>query len=276
MKYEKEFIENLIENNKSQNTISAYVSDIKLLETYLSKGIELVTLKEIKDYINYLESESAKVQTINRRMASIKSYIKITSVFNTYNIDLSKLKKLQQSESFKDLLTFNETARMIKFAENEKDIRAVLIMKSLLLTGGRISEVLQLKVKDVGNNAITVKGKGGKYRQLLISKKLLKQIKEYLLVRKNNSDKLFTGQKGAINRQTVHTIIKKYAGKARIKLTKAHAHAFRHVYSQLLEDHGVKFSVIQQILGHTYKNVTLGYTQVGLSELIKTIDKINI
>ena len=121
----------------------------------------------------------------------------------------------------------------------------------MFLTGGRVSEVLQLKINKIDKNSITVKGKGGKYRQLLISKKLSKEIERYLEVRNNNSDFLLTGQRGAINRQTVHNTIKKYAGKARIKLTKAHAHAFRHLYTKILFSKNVPYTAIHQLIGHS-------------------------
>jgi integrase/recombinase XerD len=277
MKYETDFIENLKENDKAKNTIDSYISDIKLFETFTCKGIEETDIKEIKNYISYLECEGINPKTINRKIASIRAYINYINSNHNTKINISKLKQLKicNQDFLKDSLTIEETRRIIKYAEKEKDIRAVLIVKLLLLTGGRVSEVLQIRMDKLTKNSITVKGKGGKYRQLLISKKLSKEIERYLEIRSNNSDFLLTGQRGEINRQTVHNTIKKYAGKARIKLTKAHAHAFRHLYTKILFDKQVPYSGIQQLLGHTL-TVTELYGQLDKRELLKIINSIDI
>lgn len=278
MKFEKEFRENLIENDKAQNTIDSYVSDIKIFETFDIKGIEQVNIKDIKNYISYLESEGINPTTINRKIASIRAYINYINLNHGFNIKIEKLKQLKicKQDFLKESLSIQEAQRIIKYAEKENDIRAVLIVKLLLLTGGRVSEVLQLRIDKIDSNSITVKGKGGKYRNLLISKKLSKEIARYLEVRQDkNSDFLLTGQRGAINRQTVHNTIKKYAGKARIKLSKAHAHAFRHLYTKILFDKNVPYSGIQQLLGHTL-TVTDIYGQLDKKELLKIINSINI
>lgn len=277
MKFEAEFIENLVDDNKAENTISAYISDIKIFETFVRLCIENINHKELRNYINYLESNGTKPHSINRKIASIKSYVKYINEYHNFNINLSKVKliKICSQKILRDSLTIEETKRIIKQAEKENDIRAVCIIKTLLLTGGRVSEVLQIKLSHVNNDFVTVKGKGGKYRDLLISKKLSKQFQEYIKVRKNNSDKLFTGVKGAINRQTVHAIIKKYAGKSKIKLEKAHAHAFRHLYTKILFDKKVSYSGIQQLLGHNL-TVTEIYGQLNLKELKEIINNINI
>lgn len=281
MKYELEFKENLIENDKAKNTIDSYISDIKIFETFVCKSfvktIEEITTKDVKNYISYLEANEINPSSINRKIASIKSYINYLNVEQKYSIDLSKLKQIKicNQSIMQDSLTLEEAKRIIKYAKKENDIRAILIVKLLALTGGRISEVLQLKTSKVDDNSITVKGKGGKYRQLLISKKLSKEIKKYLEVRINNSDFLLTGTRGAINRQTVHTILKKYAGKARIKLSKVHAHSFRHLYTKVLFEKKVTYTAIQQLLGHTLTTTDI-YGQLDKKQLLKIVNSIDI
>lgn len=281
MKFENEFIENLIENDRAKNTIDSYISDIKIFETFvlnsIEKTIEEIEVKDIKNYISFLEANETSPSTINRKIASIRAYINYISAEKGIFIDISKLKQIKIcNQSFKkDSLSIEEAKRIIKYANKENDIRAILIVKLLVLTGGRVSEVLQLKIDKVNDNSVTVKGKGGKYRQLLISKKLSKEIKKYLEVRKNNSEYLLTGVRGAINRQTVNTILKKYAGKARIKLSKVHAHAFRHLYTKILFEKKISYTAVQQLLGHTLTTTDL-YGQLDKKELLKIVNSINI
>jgi integrase/recombinase XerD len=275
MKFENDFIENLIENDKSQNTIDSYISDIKIFEKDFNICIEKTNLINIKKYIIFLENKCMSPSTINRKLASIKVYINFINSHKGYSIDISKAKQVKvQDQSFlKDFLNISEVKRLIKFAKKVDDKRAIALIYTLLFTGGRVSEVLQLKVDDIDNNIILIKGKGNKYRNLLLPKKLNKVLKEY--VQDREKGKLFIGIRGPINRQTVHDILKKYAGKARIKLSKVHAHSFRHLYTKILFEKNVPYTAIQQLLGHTL-TVTEIYGQLDRKELLKIINSINI
>src|SRR3712207_1067227 len=88
-------------------------------------------------------------------------------------------------------------------------------------------------------------GKGGKYRDILIPKKLKNIWKDYMIVRKNNSDKLFTGREGGISRFTALNIVKKYGSMAKIKKDKVYNHAFRHLYCLNLVDRGISLDAIK-------------------------------
>ena len=146
----------------------------------------------------------------------------------------------------------------------------------MFYTGARVSEVLQIKASDINKDSITIKGKGNKYRELLIPKKLKTQWLKYMEVRNNTSEYLFTGTRGAINRQTVHNLIKLYTGKARgINKSIAHAHAFRHLYAQNLATLGVAPVVISQLLGHTL-NITGLYMQISKKDLLKVINQLDL
>ena len=139
-----------------------------------------------------------------------------------------------------------------------------------------LNEVLQIKASDINKDSITIKGKGNKYRELLIPKKLKVQWLKYMEVRNNTSEYLFTGTRGAINRQTVHNLIKLYTGKARgINKSIAHAHAFRHLYAQNLATLGVAPVVISQLLGHTL-NITGLYMQISKKDLLKVINQLDL
>lgn len=276
MKYIEDFIKLLQENDKSQNTIQSYVSDIGKFNTYSSNGIECTDKTELKGYISHLQGEGQKVSTINRKIASINSYVKYINEYQGTNIPQLKQLKKENQTFIDDMLTLGEVKRIIKQAEKHNDIRAVTIFYTLLLTGARVSELLQVKVKDIDKDSVTVKGKGSKYRELLIPKSLKKHLKRYGEIRNNESEFLFVGERGEINRQTVHNTIKHYTGQARgISKDKAHAHSFRHLYAQQLAKLGVEPVVISQLLGHSL-TVTGLYMQVSKKELLKTINKLDI
>ena len=174
------------------------------------------------------------------------------------------------------MLDNNDVIRIINASNKANDIRATTLFYTMFYTGARVSEVLQIKASDINKDSITIKGKGNKYRELLIPKKLKVQWLKYMEVRNNTSEYLFTGTRGAINRQTVHNLIKLYTGKARgINKSIAHAHAFRHLYAQNLATLGVAPVVISQLLGHTL-NITGLYMQISKKDLLKVINQLNL
>ena len=174
------------------------------------------------------------------------------------------------------MLDNNDVIRIINASNKNNDIRATTLFYTMFYTGARVSEVLQIKASDINKDSITIKGKGNKYRELLIPKKLKVQWLKYMEVRNNTSEYLFTGTRGAINRQTVHNLIKLYTGKARgINKSIAHAHAFRHLYAQNLATLGVAPVVISQLLGHTL-NITGLYMQISKKDLLKVINQLNL
>lgn len=277
MKFKMEYMNFLKIQDKSYNTILCYISDVSSFETDVGYCVESITPYKLRQYIKTLE-QRLNPRSVNRKISSIKSYVNFINKHHKFDIDLSNIKmvKICYQDFLESSLTLNETKRIIKHAEMNNDIRAVLIIKLLLLTGGRVSEVLQLKLSDLNSDTVSVKGKGSKYRKLLISKKLQKQINLYLSSRLPTDDTyLLTGIRGKLTRHTVHTIIKKYAGKARVKLSKAHSHSFRHLYTKLLFEKQVPYSAIQQLLGHNL-TVTDIYGQLDKKELLKIVNSILI
>ena len=144
-------------------------------------------------------------------------------------------------------------------------------------TGTRISEALQIKVNDINKDSIVICGKGKKYREILLPKRLKEQLKLYLSERDENKSKfLFVGQRGTVTRQTIYRDIKEYAGKARgIDKSKVTPHAFRHLYAKNLADLQVPPVVISQLLGHRL-TITGLYMQVSKKDLLKIINKLNL
>ena len=138
----------------------------------------------------------------------------------------------------------------------------------------RVSEMLQLTVEDVGRDTITINGKGSKRREVFMANKLQKILREYLKDRKSEEQALFVGQRGPINRQTVDSIIKEYAGYIRLKKTKAHAHNFRHLFCKMALENGLDISTVADLAGHTDLNTTRIYTRKTKKELLDAIESI--
>jgi integrase/recombinase XerD len=263
--------------SKSENTVSAYISDLKKLSEYFNKDFEEVTEEDIQKYINDLLNLKIKIKTINRKLVTIRKFIEFLNR-NEFNIQIQiKLIKVQEYEYLQEVLEYKDFERLVRAAENAKDNRAVAIFYCLYYTGLRISEMLNLNVSDLNDEIINIKGKGSKYRKLSIRDKLREYLKEYISERKHQeTDKLFINkiQNTPMTRQTVHNIIKWYAGKSKIKKKTAHAHNFRHLFALRLIESGAPIQDVQILLGHTNINTTTIYTKKTQKEIFNRLDKI--
>lgn len=223
-----------------------------------------------------MHDRELSIKTINRKLVSLHQYIEfLNDTRNSKIVVKVKQLKVEQQNFINDMLDIYSVRRIVRAAQQENDIRAVTMFFTLFYTGARVSEMLQIKLKDIGKDGIVIRGKGNKFREILIPKKLQEQWKIYEAFRVNKSEHLFSGIRGSISRQTVHNNIKYYTGQARgINKKIAHAHSFRHLYAQSLGKLGVNQVVIAQLLGHSL-NVTGTYMQVSKKELLDIINKLD-
>lgn len=268
----KEFSEFLLESDLAKNTIASYLTDI---ESFFKLTGGDISNENIRSYISKMQAKNLSIKTINRKLVSLKQYIIFLNEYHKANLIVRVRQLKQQRQNYlDDILTTNDFVSLVAAAEKNKDIRAKAIFYTLYYTGLRVSEMLQLEIADITESTVTIKGKGGKFREVFISKKLQQVLKEYLEVRLATADHaLFTGRRGSINRQTVDSIIKRYAGKIRLKKTKAHAHNFRHLFCKTALEKGLSIDTIADLAGHTDINTTRIYTRKSKKELLAAIDQ---
>jgi integrase/recombinase XerD len=275
MEYIDKFKQYLNDNYKSQKTIESYSSDVKQFICFTKKDINGLTTQDINKFKEQLKNKDFSIKTINRKLVSINQFIIYLNECEKFNIKVKiRQEKIAIQDFIDDMMEKNDVDRILRAAQRENDVRAKALIYTLFLTGARVSEMLQIKIHDINKDTIEVRGKGAKYRKLLIPKKLASVWNEYANVRYNNTEYLFSGERGPINRQTVHNTIKNYTGKARgIDKDKCHAHAFRHLYAKSLSDLGVNAVIISQLLGHKL-NITGIYIQKSKKDLLKIINKL--
>ena len=226
--------------------------------------------ESVEEYKNQL-MENYQIKTVNRKCNSLNAYLQFKDIKHHV-----KSEKIQEQTLIDDMITNSDISRMLRQVKKADDKRAEALILGLFYTGARVSELLQIKVKDINKDEIMIKGKGSKYRKILIPKKLNIALKDYANTQRlNTSEYLFTGERGAITRNTVLTILKRYAGLSRMKKDKVSPHAIRHLYTKNLVDGGVSYSAIKQLLGHEL-TVTDTYMKLSKKELLKIINSIKL
>lgn len=269
------FADDQIEEGRSSNTISAYRGDVLLFAE--SSGLpDTWTTKVVEEFKRKQLDQRTAVSTINRRIIAIRRFIKYLNEHGHTITAKCRTVKVQAQEFLKDVITAEDSEKIIKAAMEAKDYRTWAIIATLQKTGCRISELLQWRVGDIGKSRVQVVGKGNKVRTLLVPPSLESILTLYAGSRDEPNQPLFlspqTGR--AYTRQRVDQIIKKYAKKTRVKRDKAHAHGFRHQHGQRLKAMGLTAENIAAIDGHSSTRTTDIYTQMTERELIAKIDKL--
>lgn len=282
--YMDHFREYLHEEEKSKGTIDGYISDVKDFLKFIGKDVKKIKRTDINGYKDHLRERKLKTLSINRKLVGVKQFIEfLNDRFEMAITARIKQEKIQKQYSLKDdeMLTNDDCDRIIEAAEKAGDIRAKALLLTMFYSGMRISECLQLRIDHVqsGKRIIEdIKGKGGKYRDIYISDKLLTTLREYLRVRQqpfsSTTKSLFVGERGPITRQTAHNTMKKYAELAGIELSKAHVHNLRHRFGLNLADKGVPIQDIAKYMGHTSIEVTKIYLEKPQSYYASLIDQL--
>jgi integrase/recombinase XerD len=292
-----EFLDYLrYEKGNSENTLSSYKRDLNLFFAEIPKNFQSIEDEEIIEYVDKL-SKTVKRNTVLRKLASIKAFYKFCYV-NKYINDnpTESMKNLKREFKLPEVLKLSEIKDIIDAIPNTPEgVRDKVIIKILVATGARISEVLSLEIKDVENQDyefIRVLGKGSKYRLIPIYSQLEDEIKSYIendrkiIVKerkekesvkkdkKKNNEleyKLFLGTR----RENFWKRLKKYAENARIEKN-VYPHIFRHSVATMLINNGADIRIVQEILGHVNISTTEIYTHVGKRELKEIYNKVKI
>lgn len=174
-----DFEEALIANGKATKTLESYVGDIiAFLQWLESKGNSFTgNLKRfhITTYRNYLVQEGFEVNTINKKINSLQSfnqYLLNNNYTNEIAVDLKKdkVKVAAGSEHEVEIFTDTDVEKLLFYIQLEEvSSRDRLIILLLLYTGVRVSELVNINLKDIdilAMNLTVAWGKGGKRREV--------------------------------------------------------------------------------------------------------------
>ncbi|MFA5618918.1 MAG: site-specific tyrosine recombinase XerD [Weeksellaceae bacterium] len=272
-----------LEKNLSQNTIEAYIRDIRKLEDFSENTPLTIGRSDVNEFIYQYAGQNYSERSQARLISSLKSffaYLQWEEWRDDNPVELLESPKLPQklpnvlSEEEIDLLI-----AQIDLSRPEGE-RNRAILETLYGCGLRVSELTELKISDLFfmENFIRVTGKGNKQRLIPISNYTIKMINFYkdevrvhAAVQKGFEDHLFLNRRGRkLTRVMIFTIIRNLKEKAGIK-KKISPHTFRHSFATHLLKHGADLRSIQLMLGHESITTTEIYTHLDDSQLRDTI-----
>lgn len=236
-------------------TYTCIISDfIKYTEV---KSVQDLSILVIDNFIDSLSLKGYKPKTIKNKIVVIRSFVKFLYAKNLIDIrpEAIEIPKILETEA--NFLDIEEQIKLIRAAKNVRD--KALIM-TILSSGLRASEVLNLKDDDLYQRSLIVsKGKGGKPRVTFINSETEQVIRQYHHKRSIDSIYIFTNSFGhQLSRQYLSRMISETAMKAGIK-KKVSAHTLRHSFATNMLRRGARIEDVQPLMGHSNISTTRLY-----------------
>ncbi|SIS67967.1 integrase/recombinase XerD [Kaistella chaponensis] len=272
------------ERNFSENTLDAYLRDIKKLRDYAEFDLENtgpfeITYENIQEYLFQLSKKKFSERSQARWISSIKSFFKylVEDEFRADN-PTTLLEGPKLGLYLPDTLSFEDVNRIIAVINNDTDLgrRNHCMVEVLYGCGLRVSELIDLTISNINfkESYLKVEGKGDKSRFVPMASFTSKLIKDYIRdirskykINKKCEDILFLNSRGsAMSRVIVFIIIKELTEKAGIN-KKISPHTFRHSFATHLLQNGADLRYIQEMLGHSSITTTEIYTHLKNEEL---------
>lgn len=179
--------------------------------------------------------------------------------------------KLPEYMSENEIKDFLEAVENADFKNNTH--RNKLVIKIIIFTGIRVSEAINLKKKDFSEDGdlyiIRIRGKGNKYRIVMIKKHLIDEHLANLKTHYDNKEgNIFINSKGKpLTQAYISRIVEQILFKAGIRKAKNGAHMLRHTFATMLYQKQKDIVLVQEALGHASLNTSRIYTHFSNDKL---------
>jgi len=246
--------------------------------------------KTRKSYLFYVAEylDFSKKESIKNKNEAIEKFLlakqekgnssqTINLVLNAVKFLYREILKSKEKIDFKCVKKDKKLPIVLSRKEIEKIISQIANSKHRLMvstgyaSGLRVSEVINLKVKDLDLEELTVhlKSAKGKKDRITIFPKKLKVDFQNSIAGKNNNDYVFESNRGGkLTTFSLQKVFKQAVKKSGIK-KEATFHSLRHSFATHLLENGTDVRYVQELLGHANIRTTQIYTQVTNPKLKK-------
>ncbi len=271
-----------LEEGLSKNTLQAYRRDLTLFAQWL-QTTPLVAAQElhIQGYFAAQHAQT-KATTANRRLTVFRRYFRWALREGLVQQDPTlKLDAAKQAPRIPKTLTEVQVEALLAAPDTSEalGIRDRTMLELMYASGLRVSELVELRVLNVGLNegVLRVMGKGAKERLVPFGEVARMWLQRYLgqargeLLGSKQTQDLFVTVRGskagsAMTRVMFWGLVKRYALQAGIRAPIS-PHTLRHAFATHLLNHGADLRSVQMLLGHADISTTTIYTHVARERL---------
>lgn len=253
-----EKIENELKlRNYSRKTIKSYIGCLSDYFRYAKNIKKDPEVSLIKKYLLEKQELGQSAQTVNLRLNAIKYFYR--EIFKSHiPIDI---KFSKTSKKLPVVLSRGEIEKIINSIRNEKHRLMIALAYG---AGLRVSEVINLKVRDIDLQELTIHikdAKGRKERLTIFPEKLKSDLSEMLALQHGNETLFESERGGKLTERTAQKVFENTLRKAGIK-KEATFHSLRHSFATHLLENGTDVRYVQELLGHANIRTTQIYTKI--------------
>ena len=267
----KAYHQYLLEEEKSEATISKYLHDIKAFIKWINS--DELTKSNVLAYKNHLV-ENYSVASVNSMLSSLNSFFIYMGRFDL-KVKTIKVQRQIFASSDKEL-TKIEYERLLQAAKGKNNERLHLLMQTICACGIRVSELKHITVEAVRTGHAEINCKG-KRRKVFLPRELCKMLKKYGVEQKIKSGAVFITKNGKpLDRSNIWSDMKKLCKAANVSEKKVFPHNLRHLFARTYYSLQKDIVRLADILGHANVNTTRIYTQENGEIHRKQIEKLGL
>lgn len=254
------FMETLQLKGYSPNTQKTYGNEFaQLLYVLGDHHVEEMKVERLRSYFLYCKNTlKLSENQIHSRINAVKFYFEQVLKREKMFFDIPRPKKHNKLPKH---ISMEDVKRLFEVTIN---LKHNTMLKLCYGMGLRVSEIINLKIKDIDSKNMQVlieRGKGKKDRYVNLPHSILEQLRMYYKIYKPVKY-LFEGQYGGqYSKRSAQKVFQSAMQKAKIN-KEVGIHGLRHSFATHLLESGTDISMIQQLLGHSNIKTTLIYAQV--------------
>ena len=307
-RHANDFLRSIEIRSLSWRTVRAYAFDLVAIMRWLNiSGTSFAELTQaaLLKFIEYQKSRKHSPRSINRELSTCQQFFRfiydrpilkgvgvtlpagfyqgrgydnsIGMHWRRHSGSLSLRVKVPQT--IVEPLSHDE---VIAFMKSMRHYRDMAIVFTMILSGLRSIEVIQLKLSDINfeRREMRICGKGDKQRILPMAPGLIDLIKRYLTYERPSfspSSHLFVNHQGKRlgEAMTSKGIISLFTRRrAKPGLERGNPHRFRHTFGANMARSGMHLLVIQKLMGHSDPRMTTKYIALDISDVALEYKKI--
>ena len=278
----------LLERRLTENTVTAYLSDLHLCRRQLAAGpaaadAGLAWLKPeaLQAFFAALAGLGFRPATLSRYVSSLRGYCEYLRDTGRLDEDPCRAIRIPKAQRYKPH-ALSHAAMKALYASAEGRVSAgergsrrdAALLELLYGLGLRISEAITLPLDalhlqgDADEDVALVQGKGNKQRIVPLGAKVRASLREYVegeraAAAKPATATVIVNSRGTpLSRMGAWKIVRKLCVDAGLDAEEISPHTFRHTFATHLIEAGADLRAVQELLGHADISTTQIYTHL--------------
>lgn len=266
----KQYAEYLLQKELAQNTREVYLRQAKSFMKFI--GEREITKKETIAYKQKLLTGNASPASQNLYITAVNCYLRYEGME-----DCSiRTVRQQRNQCPNNIISAEEYQRMLQCAKQRGYQKYYCIMRTLAMTGIRISELSGCTVEALHHGKFVIYNKG-RMREIYLPDRLIAELERYCAEEKITSGAIFLGNRSCpITRNAVYKMLLHVADIEGIPRQKAHPHSFRHLFAITYMKQYADLPELADIMGHSSLETTRIYTRTTSDEKRRRINELKL